>query len=146
MFTEVSEEKKDEQNQFIILRLKGRTGQAFLFITYFAPAGAPVYVGTDAEDPFGVLTREVTRYKEVGPVFLVGDFNSRISAAQGEVLQDNGAGWSDDTVPAQWTRTSEDVETNRFADAFLRFVSVAGLTILNDGTCIINCQDVTRKL
>ncbi|KAL3677250.1 hypothetical protein R1sor_027198 [Riccia sorocarpa] len=85
------------------MRSTGRVG--FLFACYFAPAGAPIYSRT-GEDPFATLTEHILKVEEQGPVWVFGDFNSRIKDTQGE----NNLLSAD----SSWRRQVEDSSTIDF--------------------------------
>ncbi|KAL3687809.1 hypothetical protein R1sor_014118 [Riccia sorocarpa] len=114
--THVEVELIDEAHQFVVLRLHGKK-PSFLIVSYFAPHGSPVYENADT-DPFMCLTSTVVKYQELGLVWLVSDFNSRVSNGQNTGLGDDGAGWRTEVLEATWPRESEDREHNRFAEMF----------------------------
>ncbi|KAL3683035.1 hypothetical protein R1sor_001057 [Riccia sorocarpa] len=93
-------EYSDPLKQFLCVRIgRGRTAD-FIVIAYFAPQGAPVYTraGTKKE-PFLELIKVVHKLTE-GPVWVLGDFNSRTGSQQGMDLEDVDA--------KQWTRVADD--------------------------------------
>ncbi|KAL3683257.1 hypothetical protein R1sor_001279 [Riccia sorocarpa] len=118
----------DTLKQFLTLHFNGQR-ESFLLVSYFAPADSPIY-DLDTGDPFLPLAQEVLRLQGLGPVWLVGDFNSRIGSSQGEV-KDGFSIWREDSNTDCWPRVSVDHESNRFSAYFLQFLDVSEMTILN---------------
>ncbi|KAL3682952.1 hypothetical protein R1sor_000974 [Riccia sorocarpa] len=128
----VSIERVDVNWQFLCVKL-GTDKQlaGFLIAAYFAPQGAPVYetLGTLA-DPFDSLTQVITSLEEIGPVWVLGDFNTRTSNLQGATSEGEPI-WRSYDSSNVWVRSAEDTGRNEFTDLFLQLVMAGGLTILN---------------
>ncbi|KAL3684143.1 hypothetical protein R1sor_002165 [Riccia sorocarpa] len=120
----------DMTQQFVALRISGTRTISFLVISYFAPPGAFIYESTGEGDPFTSLTRVVSRLQEIGLVWAVGDYNSRTKSAPCGDLADSITRRKHDYSDT-WAQMSADPGRNQFAEAFLRFVSVYKMTILN---------------
>ncbi|KAL3683248.1 hypothetical protein R1sor_001270 [Riccia sorocarpa] len=139
---EITVEVLDPRKQFVGLRLHGtRVEESFLMISYFAPWKATVYAHLDEDgDPFLALTKEVLRLGELGPIWVVGDFNARIGDAQSFELE---PGFNRSSTHDGWERSSLDLSSNRLSEQFLRFTSVSGLTILNGTSRFNQTRDFT---
>ncbi|KAL3683255.1 hypothetical protein R1sor_001277 [Riccia sorocarpa] len=74
------------------------------------------------------VVKEIIRLREIGSVWAVSDFNSRIGTAQ-ESSSSDGAIWRTDENLKDWSWVS--AESNRFSGYFLQFLAVSGLTVLN---------------
>ncbi|KAL3677231.1 hypothetical protein R1sor_027179 [Riccia sorocarpa] len=119
----------DPHKQFLTVKLLSQS-PAFVIFAYFAPLGSHVYHGREESDPFVSLSQEIIRCQELGPVFIVGDFNGRIGLAQGEE-HENQRIWEQTRPGGQWERTSQDRCLNRFGEALIRLLNVCSLTVLN---------------
>ncbi|KAL3700006.1 hypothetical protein R1sor_018028 [Riccia sorocarpa] len=122
-------EYTDKMKQFLCIEVSDSNSRSLLFFSYFAPAGAPLYSRSTGDgNPYLALSRIVLRYRELGKLWLFGDFNARTSNSQSELLEG-----IDGTNPIvnQWPRTSMDTGRNLFTDYFLQFTAICGLTIIN---------------
>ncbi|KAL3693684.1 hypothetical protein R1sor_007335 [Riccia sorocarpa] len=130
----VTVDHKDPLKQFICLRVSMKlTGTiGFLFACYFAPAGALVYSRRGEESPFMALTEYISKVDGRGPVWVFGDFNSRIQTTQGENQSSpEDLSWRRQVEEEKWARVSEDVGSNSFAPAFTQMLNTCELTVLN---------------
>ncbi|KAL3693697.1 hypothetical protein R1sor_007348 [Riccia sorocarpa] len=131
----VEVEKTDCRKQFLCLRLftKNCATPAFLFVAYYAPLGAPIYQRLGSgEDPLSALTEAVIAVHELGPVWVVGDFNSRVGDAQSLELNEEGvAAWRNSDADESWCRSAEDEGWNGMSEFFMQFAAAGGLTIIN---------------
>ncbi|KAL3687805.1 hypothetical protein R1sor_014114 [Riccia sorocarpa] len=129
---------------------QGRFYVRFLIFAYFAPCGSPVYAG-DTGDPFSELTRITVHLRESGPVWVLGDFNCRIGNTQGAILPEVGERpWEASEDLEVWHRISEDTGRNKWAENFVQYATVGGLTILNGskqfpGTGVPTCYTPNGK-
>ncbi|KAL3693536.1 hypothetical protein R1sor_007187 [Riccia sorocarpa] len=125
-------EVEDPGKQYLALWVVDGGISSFLMAVYFAPWGAKIYGGAQSESLFMGLTQTVLKLRDIGPVYILGDFNSRVGSFQGtELPEDGDTGWRRRNEDASWQRRSVDQEQNRFAEFFEQFVLVGGLTILN---------------
>ncbi|KAL3687769.1 hypothetical protein R1sor_014078 [Riccia sorocarpa] len=120
----------DSLKQFLVLKITANGSSAFFIITYFAPAGAAVYESCSETNPFLLLSKEIIRLQELGPVWVVGDFISRGGEVQGGAASDTSI-WRCDNDSEVWARSSDDSGKNRFIAHFVDFLSVSNVTILN---------------
>ncbi|KAL3681106.1 hypothetical protein R1sor_024062 [Riccia sorocarpa] len=127
-------EAVDTHKQFVCVRVENadqRLGTSFLVFTYFAPPGAAIYGRLGSSDrPFSSLMKLLFNLHCKGPVWLLGDFNSRTNDAQGVALGTlGGPEWR--LCEDSWTRCSEDSGHNGHTEYFMQFVSASELTIVN---------------
>ncbi|KAL3693707.1 hypothetical protein R1sor_007358 [Riccia sorocarpa] len=125
-------EYTDKLKQFVCVGVSEGNSKSFLFSSYFAPAGAPLYSRLAGDsNPYSALSRIVLRFREIGKIWLFGDFNARTGNLQDERLEElDGTGRVQSTVNP-WPRDSLDSGRNLFTDHFLQFTAVCGLTIIN---------------
>ncbi|KAL3696383.1 hypothetical protein R1sor_010459 [Riccia sorocarpa] len=124
-------ECEDSKKQFVGLCFSEGVEEAFIFFAYFAPYGAPVYSEQGlGGDPFQELCKAVIKVKERGPVWLMGDFNSRVEDFQG-CGDSSGSLWRQEEDADQWRRSSQDKGRNQFTENFTQFVNICGLTVIN---------------
>ncbi|KAL3683080.1 hypothetical protein R1sor_001102 [Riccia sorocarpa] len=128
---EMESEFLDPLKQFACIRLTHKKVTAFLVVGYLAPSGASVYTSADL-DPFVSITKLISQLRDEGPVWVMGDFNSRIRTAQSDVLPNEGeVVWRSDGMETDWGRTSDDDGRNAFTEHFLKFINTCELTVLN---------------
>ncbi|KAL3683292.1 hypothetical protein R1sor_001314 [Riccia sorocarpa] len=140
---DINVESVDPDKQFLCLRITAGDRIAFLGVAYFAPWGAPVYKNQD-HNPFLNFSRVLHDLQLQGPVWCVGDFNSRIANTQTkELMADGAVPWSRGTEDEDWERLSVDLGTNQMMDWFIQFLSISGLTVLNGTSRFPNTKDYT---
>ncbi|KAL3677233.1 hypothetical protein R1sor_027181 [Riccia sorocarpa] len=112
----------DPEKHFIGLRFGSDNTLAFLFAAYYPPWDSPSYSADmrEGDGPMLHLAKEILKIKDLGPVWVCGDFNSRSRTAQGIPVEEVGeVPWHQEmTVP--WARISEDTGVNRLTEHFLR--------------------------
>ncbi|KAL3686287.1 hypothetical protein R1sor_008861 [Riccia sorocarpa] len=130
---DVSVEVIDVRKQYIAVRFSNQKDSRPLFVvaSYFAPAESPVYADLDAgTDPYSDISNMVRSLKELGAVYVVGDFNSRTANGQNEDNDELGSPvWQSHTD--SWERLSSDSSCNGWAELLIRFARVCDLRILN---------------
>ncbi|KAL3687811.1 hypothetical protein R1sor_014120 [Riccia sorocarpa] len=135
--------------QFLCLKLftKKCATPAFLFVAYYAPLGAPIYQRLGSgEDPLSALTEAVIAVHELGPVWVVGDFNSRVGDAQSLELNEEGvAVWRNFNADESWCRSAEDKGRNGMSEFFMQFAAAGGLTIINGTSPFPDTQSATCR-
>ncbi|KAL3677254.1 hypothetical protein R1sor_027202 [Riccia sorocarpa] len=129
----VEVEFTDPRKHFCCLRLQNDGKSSFLVIVYFPPWKAPIYASYGCDkDPFLDITRCVSGLRERGPVWVLGDFNSRLGVLQSKSLPENGEPqWKRTEDDDMWRRESADEGHNHLSEYFLQFANVSGLSILN---------------
>ncbi|KAL3677227.1 hypothetical protein R1sor_027175 [Riccia sorocarpa] len=85
------------------------------------------------------------KLKEAGPVLVAGDFNARIGDFQGSgFVELDGSIWRrEEDRSNHWPRQSDDTGKNPFSDAFIRFLNVCGLFVLNCTSYFPNTGEFT---
>ncbi|KAL3701457.1 hypothetical protein R1sor_019479 [Riccia sorocarpa] len=124
---------EDARKQFLVLQIREGNSFAFICAAYLAPWGSPAYAKLEeGTDPMLEITKVLLHFRNRGPVFVLGDFNSRSGVCQGEGWVEAGnSSWRDPEATDDWTRTSEDEGSTRLTRSFLQFINVCGLMILN---------------
>ncbi|KAL3693685.1 hypothetical protein R1sor_007336 [Riccia sorocarpa] len=123
-------EYTDVANQFVCVSMPDKHSKAYIFFVYFAPSGAAVYEGRD--DPFHELSLKVMEFQTKGPIWVLGDLNSRSESVQGRHVRGvEIAQWRSEVENEDWSRASEDTGKNAFTNDFIQLVDTCGLTILN---------------
>ncbi|KAL3687812.1 hypothetical protein R1sor_014121 [Riccia sorocarpa] len=140
---DVKVEYTDVKKQFVCLSIMRGSLVSFFIFAYFAPLGAPIYQLKPIRlDPFEEISRIVTNFQQKGPVWIFGDFNSRIGSLQPGEDVDVGPQWRDD-CNSDWNRSSDDAGRNPMGELFLRFLTTCSLTILNGSSKFPNTQACT---
>lgn len=127
-------EHKDNNNQFLVLKLKTKGTPSFLLAAYFAPLDMSIYTmgGANRLNPFHDLIQSIHRLQDQGEIWLVGDFNARIRGEQFLSAQELGVPWSLQTEEeGNWSRQAVDLKSNEMSTHFLRLGAACGLRILN---------------
>ncbi|KAL3687819.1 hypothetical protein R1sor_014128 [Riccia sorocarpa] len=131
LMMEVEVAHLDPRKQFVSIRLNERGSISFLVFAYFAPSGSHVYRNLEGEETFLGITNELIKLRDVGPTWILGDFNSRICELQGLGSIEEEVVFESGPVGEDWIRVSEDQSHNTRRDEFLKFINTCGLTIVN---------------
>ncbi|KAL3677234.1 hypothetical protein R1sor_027182 [Riccia sorocarpa] len=109
--------------------------------------GAPIYQRLGSgEDPLSALTEAVIAVHELGPVWVVGDFNSRVGDAQSLELNEEGVvAWRNSDADESWCRSAEDEGWNGMSEFFMQFAAAGGLTIINGTAPFPDTRSVTCR-
>ncbi|KAL3701880.1 hypothetical protein R1sor_019902 [Riccia sorocarpa] len=145
----VEVEKTDYRKQFLCLKLftKKCATPAFLFVAYYAPLGAPIYKRLGSgEDPLSALTEAVIAVHELGPVWVLGNFNSRVGDAQSlEVNEEGVAVWRNSDADESWCRSAKDEGRNDMSEFFMQFAAAGDLTIVNGTAPFPDTRSITCR-
>ncbi|KAL3700021.1 hypothetical protein R1sor_018043 [Riccia sorocarpa] len=115
-------EFEDTMKQFLCMRMSVNRGPpSFLITAYFAPWGAPVYANAGDTDPLWNLSRFITRIRDLGPVWIFGDFNGRVGTKQGE-SEDSSTVCSRPSLKNTWCRESVDGVLNQLGASLEQFI------------------------
>ena len=128
----ISIEYTDPSKQFMVAKLYTGGTSSFLIATYFAPLSMNVYKRgiANAQNPFHGLIQAIQEVSTQGEVWIVGDFNARVSYSQ--FIDDGEVGtppWTSGSEDQSWVREAIDTRTNDMTPYFLA----------------INCHDVKVK-
>ncbi|KAL3686391.1 hypothetical protein R1sor_008965 [Riccia sorocarpa] len=130
---DIQVEHTDPLNQFLCLKLQNNHAVSFLLVAYFAPWGSPVCKTRECDSsPFLGISKIIQKIKGKGPIWVLGDFNSRVGWFQNPDLPQEGSSHRvRETAPACWDRWSDDDGRNQMADRFEEFLRTCDLTIVN---------------
>ncbi|KAL3677263.1 hypothetical protein R1sor_027211 [Riccia sorocarpa] len=127
---EVQLEYVNPKKQFLCIHLMIGSTSSFMIFGYFAPLGAPIYRDNAHVSPFENISQFVLGLKNRGPLWILGDFNSRTGPLQPGEDVHLSPPWGR-TVDSDWDRVSEVAGRNAMVESFLSFLSYCSLTILN---------------
>ncbi|KAL3687806.1 hypothetical protein R1sor_014115 [Riccia sorocarpa] len=137
----------DARNNALSHRSKLRGKSLWLDPDLTPLQGAPIYQRLGSgEDPLSALTEAVIAVHELGPVWVVGDFNSHVGDAQSLELNEEGvAVWRNFNADESWCRSAEDEGRNGMSEFFMQFAAAGGLTIINGTAPFPDTQSVTCR-
>ncbi|KAK3086335.1 hypothetical protein FSP39_017010 [Pinctada imbricata] len=111
----------------------------FIAFCYFPPEGSVFYTRNDV-DLYQSLEESIFKYKQIGDVYIAGDFNSRCGDKDDFILHDNMSSslldrlepliyYENDDIIKK--RNSMDITVNNFGRKFLDLCKTCGVRIVN---------------